>query len=271
MKKITFVLVILISTITIFHACKSEKKGGAKNQEENVVIPEVKTNAVAGMQVTDISFPSSDGLMISAKMYMKDSAAPIVVMCHQAGFNKYEYAETAPKVVDLGYTCIAIDQRSGGDMNTYKNETYERAKEKKLPFEYIDAEQDIITAVNYAYAINNQPVILWGSSYAAGLALKTGATNERVRAIIAFSPGEYFKEKNYIGKSLSGFAKPVFLTSTEKESGGVAKLAEPIAEEYKTFYEPDGKGTHGSKALWSNDSAHEGYWNAVKEFLLKIK
>lgn len=257
--------------IVSFSACGGKKGGGTPGQNENVEIPVLQPKAVTGLQVTDVEFPSGDGLMISAKLYQKDSAAPVIVMCHQAGFSDYEYAEIAPQVVELGYTCLTIDQRSGGDMNEHRNETFHRAKDKNLPVEYTDAEQDIQAGVNYGYNLRQQPIILWGSSYAAGLCLRIASKDDKIKAVIGFSPGEYFKDKNYVGSALAGFHKPVFVTCTEKESGALDKLISKIDDQYVTFYYPESKGTHGSKALWSTDPAHEQYWDAVKEFLVKMK
>lgn len=254
-------------SLTTLAACKS----GGKENKENVTIPEMKTESPAGTSVTQLEFPSADGLLISATLYEKDSAAPVILLCHQAGFNSYEYAEIAPKLVELGFTCLAINQRSGGDMNENKNNTFERAKEKNLPTDYEAAEQDIVAAIDYAFALHNSPILLWGSSYSASLALITANKNEKVKAVIAFSPGEYLQDKHKLSNGVEGFVKSVFVACTEKESGAAGKIIDKIDEQYVTFYYPDTKGTHGSKALWSSDPAHELYWNAVKDFLIKNK
>ena len=79
---------------------------------------------------TDITFPSEDGLTITAKLYEVKGSNNIMLLCHQARFSKGEYKETAPKFNKLGYTCLAIDQRSGDSINGDINETAKLAKQK---------------------------------------------------------------------------------------------------------------------------------------------
>lgn len=264
MKKILVYNLLVIASFSL-SSCGGGKKEGPSNKD--VPIPEMKIEQVAEMKQTEVTFPSADGLEISAILYQIDSAAPVIVLCHQAGFNKYEYAEIAPKLCKMGFTCLAIDQRSGGEMDGHENETYLRAKEKKLPTEYLNALADIIAGVNYGYALTNKPVILWGSSYSSSLALKIAAVNPNVKSVIAFSPGEYFPDKHYIGNSIKGLSKPMFVTCTEKESGAAGKLMDVTDQSKLTFFYPESKGTHGSKALWSSDPANAVYWAAVTEFL----
>ena len=116
-----------------------------------------------------IEFPSIDKIPISAHVYEVDPEAPVIVLCHQARFNKSEYDGIAQRLMELGFNSIAIDQRSGGPIANQPNETTLAAMEKDLPTDYLDAEQDIIAAVNYASSRYNKSVILWGSSYSSTL------------------------------------------------------------------------------------------------------
>jgi hypothetical protein len=40
---------------------------------------------------------------------------PYILLSHQAGSNRAEYAPIAPRLVKPGFNCLAIDQRSGGE------------------------------------------------------------------------------------------------------------------------------------------------------------
>src|SRR4051812_45624084 len=104
----------------------------------------------AGSQTT-ITFASRDSLMITADLYKTDDNAPFMILFHQAGYSRGEYNEIARKLNKLGYNCLAVDLRAGEEINGVKNETAARAKEKKKPTEYLDAEQDMIAAINYVH------------------------------------------------------------------------------------------------------------------------
>ena len=98
-----------------------------------------------------VTIPSKDSLPITADMYSVDESKPYIILCHQAGYSRGEYKEIATKLNKLGYNCLAIDLRSGGEVNGIKNETAAAALKKKKPQGYLDAEQDIVAALDYLY------------------------------------------------------------------------------------------------------------------------
>ncbi|MBI2967284.1 MAG: hypothetical protein HYY40_05660 [Bacteroidetes bacterium] len=214
-----------------------------------------------------IAFPSSDGLLITADEYIIDKTKPFILLCHQARYSRGEYIETAKKLNTLGFNCVAIDQRSGGEVNGIKNETAAKAIGHKKPVGYLDAEQDIVAAIEYIFKIYNKKVILFGSSYSASLALKIAKENDRVMAVIAFSPGEYFDNVLHLAKTILGLDKPVFTASSKSEAPGVATLLKSVKEGKAVQYIPDVKSRHGSSALWSDNGDHKKVWKALENFL----
>ncbi len=253
---------MLMLTIVIAIGCNNENKAVVESNSKKIAeYPEY------------IEFPSLDGLVISANVYEISKDSPVIVLCHQARFNKFEYAGIAEELNSLGFNCIAIDQRSGGPIGDQVNETTLRAIEKNLPIEYLDAEQDIIAAVNYASDRYGKQVILWGSSYSSTLALYIATENDDVMAVVSFSPGNYLM--NYKGSlidKLEGFDKPVFITSSRREATETKKLVEKMEpDDNQIVFVPDGTGHHGSRALWKTQSDGEEYWNAITAFLNKIR
>src|ERR1035437_3583949 len=114
-------------------------------------------------QAEKITFPASDALLITADLYFVNDTLPYMILCHQAGYSRGEYMETATKFCRLGYNCIAIDQRCGNEVNGVKNETAALATLKKKATSYLDAEQDILAAIDYAYTKSGKKVLLVGS------------------------------------------------------------------------------------------------------------
>lgn len=214
-----------------------------------------------------ITFLSKDGITITADLYFVNDTAPYMVLCHQAGYSRGEYKETAPKFNRYKFNCIAVDARSGDQINDVENETALAVKAKKKPSTYLDAEQDILAAIDYAYSQSNKKVILVGSSYSASLALKIGTSNDKVKAVIAFSPGEYFGSKLNLKKTISTFDKPLFITSTQEEAPGVSELIKDIKSQKKQQFIPAGKGVHGSKALWKENPDYRIYWQELTMFM----
>ena len=194
-------------------------------------------------------------------------------MCHQAGYNRIEYVGIAPKLNKLGYNCLAIDQRSGGAFAEKQNKTAVKAKEMSLNAEMIDAQQDISAAIDYLNKKFNKKVILFGSSYSASLVLLEGNSNEKVSAVIGFSPGDYFENKApSLATVFSNIEKPYLITSSKAEAEVLTTLIEfgKQGENQKQFI-PEIEGYHGAKVLWEGQKGAEEYWAVIHDFLQQIK
>lgn len=218
-----------------------------------------------------ISFFTNDGVLVTADLYKVNDSLPYMILCHQAGSSRGEYLETAQRFTKFGYNCLAIDTRSGKEMNKIKNETVKNAKSKGRSTEYTDAEIDIRSAINYATNKNSKKVILVGSSYTASLVMKIAVNNPDVKAVIAFSPGEYFGANYSVKDSIQGLLKPLFVTSSKTEAPKVAELVSGVKSPKKQQFTPSNEGTHGSKTLWKETPNSKEYWTAIMMFMLSVK
>ena len=93
-----------------------------------------------------------------------------------------------------------------------------------------------------------------------------------VSAILAFSPGEYFK---YKGLRIEDFAKeiecPVFITSSGNEKMAWISIFNNVKSKEKYYFLPQFTGQHGSQALWDTTEGNEKYWAELTVFLNKIR
>ncbi len=254
MKKIFLLLVVLN-----FSYCTA--KVDIKKENDNHISSLLKKET--------IEFPSKDGLIITADTYFKNGNSKFVLLCHQAGFSRGEYIHTAPILVEKGFNAMAIDQRSGNKVNDIINETNKLATSQGKATDYVAAKQDIIAAIDKAYELNHKkPIYLVGSSYSASLVLLTAKDNPKVKAVAAFSPGEYL-EGIEVTSALKGYEKNVFVTSSKKETASVESLVKFVDSKYLTHFKSMAKGIHGSRALWDSTDGHEAYWKAFDDFLSK--
>ena len=218
-----------------------------------------------------VTFPAKDGVNVTADWYPVSSNLPVILLCHQNQYSRGEYSETALRLNKFGFNCLALDQRVGDICNNVKNETAEAAKAKHLTPVYEDTENDINAAVDFLFEKYKKPIIIVGSSYSAGLALKIAAENNKIMAAAVFSPGEYFTDKSYIGNSIKTLMKPVFATSSKAESADVTDLLKDVNSRIKIQYIPQSAGEHGSKVLWPNMPGNQEYWIAFMSYLDKLK
>lgn len=231
------------------------------------------SRALADEAIKSIDIPTTDGIRVRADVY-EPSTPPkaIVLLFHQAGWSRGEYREIAPRLAAAGYRAIAVDQRSGGAVRNVSNETHARAKKRKVPTHYLAAYPDLEAALKYARETTpSARVIAWGSSYSASLVIRLAAEHPAdVAAVLAFSPGEYFRKAEgnaYVTSLASKVQQPLFVTSAKPERPQVKPIFDASPSKKKVLFTPASKGQHGSRALWSKWNDNDVYWTAVNGFL----
>jgi hypothetical protein len=237
-----------------------------------VLIVFILSAICSGFGQQAVYFLAKDGLRVRGDLYVKDARFPFIILCHQDNSNRSEYFQIAPKLLNLNYNCLAIDLRAGDKTGFTDNETARQAAFENRHAEMLDATADIAAAIQYVQQINNQPVILFGSSYSASLCLIEAMDEPTVSATIAFSPGEFFQPKLCIGEELRKFNKQVFVGSTGKEYAYLKEMTVDIPPEKITLFKPEkGEGVHGAKALLEDNITSDEYWFALMMFFRKIK
>jgi len=59
--------------------------------------------------VETVTFPASDGLVVTADLYMAYApTAPMILLFHQAGYSRGEYLEIAPRLNALGFNALGL-------------------------------------------------------------------------------------------------------------------------------------------------------------------
>ena len=228
---------------------------------------------LAPAQKQKITFMTSDSLEVTADQYLVNEEYPYLILFHQEGSSRGEYNETALKFSKLNFNCLSVDLRSGETSNYIRNETARKARNTGKPSRFIDALNDINASIEYAHNLNNQDVILIGSSFSASLCMMAGKNNPNVKAVIAFSPGEFFGDDLRIEQALDTFPKPLFVTGTETEYPYISQMLQKIStQDNVTFFKPaDAPGQHGSRALWEDNPSKDEYWLALLLFFNSLK
>lgn len=211
-----------------------------------------------------VNFETSDGLKVYADLYSSNNErGPLIILYHQAGFSRGEFRSIAPRLVDLGFNVLAVDLRSGDILNQVTNLTKKEALRQGMSTAFQDVIPDLEASFQYAKnQIKSRKIIYWGSSYSASLGFYMAAKYPKdYNALIAYSPGEYFKIEN---KNIAEFAKdvkiPVYTSSARNEESSWKSIYNSITSK-KQFYRPaKTKGHHGTMALSSfyDDSEETG-------------
>ena len=217
---------------------------------------------------------AADGTGVNTKLVTgKGERKGIVVMFHQAGSNLHEFDPISPRLVDLGWDCLLVDQRSGGEMWGSDNKTAAQFEGKQS---YLDAYQDMEAALEWAQKRGYKKTLVLGSSYSASLVLRLAAEHSGIAGVMCFSPGEYFDQPGLVAGWAAKATAPVFFASTSDEmSNGVMEIynarAENPAHKMDSAY-ASSKGVHGASTLREDkaDGAAEEYWQHVEGFFSSL-
>jgi dienelactone hydrolase len=218
---------------------------------------------------TPMTLKAADGVVVHGLYYRAPKPKALILLFHQAGSGKGEYATIAPRLVVAGYSALAIDQRSGGGLYG-PNETAAGLGHKA---DYLDAKPDMEAALAWA-GEQHLPVAIWGSSYSSSLVFVLAAAHpDSVKAVLAFSPGEYFDDTSLIRKAAARVKVPVYVTSanTDEEIDATRKILAASPAALKVQYVPKSGGVHGSSTLIEakNKAGAQANWDAVLAFLAR--
>lgn len=221
------------------------------------------------MAISDVSLVANDGLTINGRYYRADQPKAIILLFHQAGSSLAEYATIAPKLVEQGYSVLAIDQRLGGTMFG-PNQTASRLGK---PATFNDVLHDLEAALVWSRAAH-LPVIVWGSSYSAALVFKLAERHpSEITALLAFSPGEYLGPGKPVAKAAAALSIPVYISvgSGPDELSYAKPIFAATGSSNKVLYVPK-IGVHGSSTLSSSRNAKgaQDNWISVNRFLTSV-
>jgi len=226
-----------------------------------------------GLKAAEVTFSASDGSIVYADTMMAPAAknAPLLILFHQAGGDgRAEYAYSAKRFLEAGYSLLIVDQRSGGSRFGGTNRTVEARGEKTG---YCEAYPDMEAALAYAHDSGySGPIYAAGSSYSAGLVIKLGAENaDKLSGVVAFSPAAGGPMKDCSPNGYAATTKtPTMVLRPAREMANPSASAQ--FEQFKaaghTMFVAE-NGVHGSSMLDPSRTKAdtEATWAAVMAFL----
>lgn len=240
-----------------------------KVDNKDVLVNGTEEAKVQAPQPIELKAP--DGVAVYGTYYPNASPKALILLFHQAGSSSAEYADIAPRLQREGFAALAIDQRNGG--NLYGANRTMAAYSGKA--DYLGALPDLEAALAFGKA-KGVPIALWGSSYSASLVFmlaNAADAKDTVKALIAFSPGEYFTDKKMVEAAAKKVTVPVFVTSanTMEEEAEAKAIVSATPSTDRQQYIPR-TGVHGSSTLnaTKNPGGADENWRAVLAFLKRV-
>lgn len=175
MNRIVFSLSLLFLSVSVF--AQDLKDYTLRTEAEYEVHP-----ADYGMDHEEIFIKTTDDLKLRAWLFpAPEKSREMIIMCSDGQGNMADDLEIAGKFISLNYHVIMFDYRGFGESSDF------RVSSKF--YIYNQFHQDVDAVLDYAkkqHATNN--VSLYGRGIGANLAIGSGATNLRVKRVIADGP-----------------------------------------------------------------------------------
>jgi len=227
---------------------------------------------------TTVTFKSEDGVTIHGELYLAEEskAGPFLLLfpvSSGGGDGRSEYGPLVGRLMEAGFSALAIDQRVGGTFMGGINRTAQGIG-RELPF--CEAWPDLLAALRYAEDQGfTGPKIAWGSSYSGALVFRLAAEQgDRLAGVIAFSPAsgppmEQCRAEEFVGRV--GIPALALRPASEMDRETSKAQMEIFHKAGVRTYVAD-PGVHGSSMLNADrvGGSVEATWKVVLEFLNEV-
>lgn len=218
-----------------------------------------------------VEFYSTDSLILTADHYFSNEDNPYILFFHSENSSRGEFDNIAYRFTKMHYNCLAVDLRTGDKYGYVANESAQRDSASNRDKRLINGEQDILASIAFAQTLSKKNIILFGSSSSASLSLKVASEISNIDAVMALSPGEYFKPDFSVENIVSEFKIPIFIAGNEIEQPYLKDIFFELNEEYKSMVNPVGNTTgRGTELLSKDNPANNEYWMAVLIFIKSL-
>lgn len=132
----------------------------------------------------DVTIPTSDGTNLAAWLHLPDGDGPHPGIMMSHGFTalrRMGLAGYADVFTAAGLACLVYDHRNWGDSQG-------EPRHETDPWQQLSDMRDAVTYARSRIEIDRDRIAVWGTSYSGGHALMMGATDKRVRAVVAQVP-----------------------------------------------------------------------------------
>ena len=218
-----------------------------------------------------IQLLSQDSILITTELFMRSDSLPFLILLHEQGSSRGEFFDFVPRFHKMNFNCLVPDLRNGGNSNIITNETASRAKDLNKIISPEAVLADINTVVNFAYEKSNKKVVIMGAGANGSLALISAKNPKKISAVVAMSPGEFFKPDIEVENELENIQIPVLITCTKAERPYIEQMVSNIDGEVKSIYTSETDSSqNGTRALKTDSDMSLEYWLTILMFFKDI-
>ncbi|BBZ39413.1 alpha/beta hydrolase [Mycobacterium conspicuum] len=206
----------------------------------------------------DIEFTGEGGVTLRGWLFVPDSAPPhpAITMAHGfAGVKEHGLARFAEFFAGAGFVVLVHDHRGFGSSDgepRYDVDPWQQVADWRRAVSYLESNPDV----------DPDRVGLWGSSYAGGHAIVLGASDRRLRAVVAQVPtvSGYQQSLRRVPPDQVASLEASFIADERGQFHGAAPATQAVAGA-----DPDVPAAYRSAEAiaFYNQAVPEGVWDNI--------
>lgn len=206
----------------------------------------------------DIEFTAEGGVTLRGWLFVPDSTPPhpAITMAHGfAGVKEHGLARFADSFAGAGFMVLVHDHRGFGSSDgepRYDVDPWQQIADWRRAISYLESHPDV----------DPDRIGLWGSSYAGGHAIVLGATDRRVRAVVAQAPtiSGYQQSLRRVPPDQVAALEASFVDDERSQFHGAAPATQAVASA-----DPDVPAAYRSAEAiaFYNQPVPEGVWDNI--------
>ena len=236
MKRVSAVCLTLIA-VTVLSACATEPVTPTTQDPVRVTTAPTPTPTPSTDFVT-FNIEAADGATLVGHFYPPESSpAPAVLLLHMWQRQKEDWAAFASRLQQEGYAAMTLDLRGHGESEG----TAEGPLDQRL---WTDDILRTWTVMAEQPSVDMERTAIVGASIGANLALRVGAIEERIQAVVLLSPGlDYHGITTLEAMEVYG-ERPALIVASQDDPPA-AEAAQELAQggQALTIYPEGGHGT----------------------------
>ncbi len=187
----------------------------------------------------EIVVEAADGLQLVGTLYpgLAPEPTPGVILLHMNGGNRFDWEDFAHKLVELGYTALAVDMRGHGETGDQRD--------------WVQTEDDLNRIYDYFTSreeVDESRTGFVGASIGANMSLVMGADVPEIPGVVLLSPGRDYFGVTTEDRVLEYGDRPLLVVASEEDTESaitVRSLADlGLGEVTLEMYEGAGHGTN---------------------------